>query len=171
MGSHRPSRIGQEVLVEFLEGDPDKPIITGRVYNAEQPPPYPLPAKDTQTGIKSRSLPGGGPSNFNEIRFEDKKGSEEVYMQAEKNLVILVKQDETRTVQHGNRLATISEGNDTLTVSKGNITTTAPAGTDQTEALKIVLDGKTSIKLVCGASSIELTPAMITINAPLVKIN
>ena len=67
-------RIGQEVIVDFLEGDPDQPIITGRVYNAEQMPPYALPANMTQSGIKSRSSKGGTPDNFNEIRFEDKKG-------------------------------------------------------------------------------------------------
>jgi uncharacterized protein involved in type VI secretion and phage assembly len=76
-------RIGQEVIVEFLEGDPDRPIITGRVYNADQMPPYALPANMTQTGIKTRSTKGGGVANFNEIRFEDKKGAEQVYIHAE----------------------------------------------------------------------------------------
>ena len=69
-------RIGQEVIVDFLEGDPDRPLITGRVYNAEQMPPYDLPGNMTQSGIKSRSSKGGSPANYNEIRFEDKKGSE-----------------------------------------------------------------------------------------------
>ena len=71
-GIHIPC-IGQEVIVDFLEGDPDRPIITGRVYNAEQMPPYELPANQTQSGIKSRSSKAGGSPNFNEIRFEDKK--------------------------------------------------------------------------------------------------
>lgn len=66
-------RIGQEVIVEFLEGDPDRPIITGRVYNAEQMPPYPLPGEQTKSTIKSNSSKGGGGSN--ELRFEDKKGA------------------------------------------------------------------------------------------------
>ena len=79
-GVHIP-RIGQEVLVSFMEGDPDQPIITGRVYNATNMPPYELPANKTQSGIKSRSSPGGKASNFNELRFEDKKGKEEVYFQ------------------------------------------------------------------------------------------
>jgi type VI secretion system secreted protein VgrG len=91
-------RIGQEVIVDFLEGDPDQPIITGRVYNAAQMPPYALPANATQSGWKSNSSPGGG--GFNEMRFEDKKGDEEVYFQAEKNHVELVKNDETRTIGH-----------------------------------------------------------------------
>ena len=89
-------RIGQEVIVDFLEGDPDMPIITGRVYNAAQMPPYGLPGSATQSGWKSNSSPGGG--GWNEMRFEDKKGSEEVYFQAEKDHNELVKNNETRTI-------------------------------------------------------------------------
>ena len=93
-------RIGQEVIVDFLEGDADQPIITGRVYNADQMPPYDLPANATQTGIKSRSSKGGGTANFNELRFEDKKGSEQVFLHAEKNQDIEVENDETHWVGH-----------------------------------------------------------------------
>ena len=93
-------RIGQEVIVDFLEGDPDEPIITGRVYNAEQMPPYALPANMTQTGTKTRSTKGGDPSNFNEIRFEDKKGSEQLFIHAERNQDIEVEKDETHWVGH-----------------------------------------------------------------------
>jgi len=93
-------RMGQEVVVDFLEGDPDQPIIIGRVYNADQMPPYALPANMTQTGIKSRSSKGGGAANFNEIRFEDKKGSEQVFIHAEKNQDIEVENDETKWVGH-----------------------------------------------------------------------
>jgi type VI secretion system secreted protein VgrG len=93
-------RIGQEVVVDFLEGDPDHPLITGRVYNADQMPPYELPANKTQTGIKTRSSTGGSPSNFNEIRFEDKKGSEQLFIHAEKNQDIEVENDETHWVGH-----------------------------------------------------------------------
>jgi type VI secretion system secreted protein VgrG len=93
-------RIGQEVIVDFLEGDPDAPIITGRVYNAEQMPPYDLPANMTQTGVKTRSSKGGSGANFNEIRFEDKKGSEQLFIHAEKNQDIEVENDETHWVGH-----------------------------------------------------------------------
>ena len=93
-------RIGQEVIVDFLEGDPDQPIVTGRVYNADQMPPYGLPGSATQTGIKSRSSKGAGAANFNEIRFEDKKGSEQLYIHAEKNQDIEVENDETHSVGH-----------------------------------------------------------------------
>jgi type VI secretion system secreted protein VgrG len=91
-------RIGQEVIVDFLEGDPDRPIITGRVYNAVNMPPYSLPAHATQSGIKSRSSKGGVAPNANELRFEDMKGSEEVYLQAEKDMNSLVKNNETAKV-------------------------------------------------------------------------
>jgi type VI secretion system secreted protein VgrG len=84
-------RVGQEVMVEFLEGDPDMPIITGRVYNGEAMPPYPLPDHKTLTSFKSNSTKGGG--GFNELRFEDKKGEEQIFMHGEKNLDIRIKND------------------------------------------------------------------------------
>ena len=91
-------RIGQEVIVEFVEGSPDEPIIVGSVYNADTMPPYKLPEHKTRSGIMSRSSLGGGPMNFNEIRFEDKKGKEQLYIHAEKNQDIEVENDETHTV-------------------------------------------------------------------------
>lgn len=84
-------RIGQEVLVEFLDGNPDRPIVTGAVYNGESKPPYALPDNATMSTIKSNSSKGGG--GFNEIRFEDKKGSEQVFMHAEKDQDVRVKHD------------------------------------------------------------------------------
>jgi type VI secretion system secreted protein VgrG len=79
-------RIGQEVIVEFLEGDPDRPLITGRVYNDEQMPPYKLADNQTRTTFMSRSTKGGGASNYNELRFEDKKDDEQIFMNAEKDM-------------------------------------------------------------------------------------
>jgi type VI secretion system secreted protein VgrG len=99
-GAMHIPRIGQEVIVEFLEGDPDRPIITGRVYNGDQMPPYGLPGNKTQSGILSRSSKGGGAANFNQIRFEDLKGSEQVYIHAEKNQDNVVENDETTQVGH-----------------------------------------------------------------------
>lgn len=101
-------RIGQEVIVDFIEGDPDRPIITGRVYNAEQTPPYALPANQTQSGFKTRSSKGGSGENYNEIRFEDKKGSEQLVIHAEKDMQVTVENDRSESV--GN--------NDALTVGK-----------------------------------------------------
>lgn len=93
-------RMGHEVVVEFLEGDPDQPLIVGSVYNADMMPPYTLPANATQTGILSRSSKGGFAANANELRFEDKKGAEQVYLHAEKNQDIEVENDETHWVGH-----------------------------------------------------------------------
>lgn len=84
-------RIGQEVIVEFIEADPDRPIITGRVYNGVAMPPYDLPANATRTTIKTNSSTGGG--GFNELRFEDKKGQEQIFMHAERNRDLRVKKD------------------------------------------------------------------------------
>ncbi|MCA9624069.1 MAG: type VI secretion system tip protein VgrG [Myxococcales bacterium] len=96
-GSNLP-RIGQEVLVSFLSGDPDRPVITGRVYTAVNATPYRLPDNKTKSGWRSMSSPGGG--GFNELMFEDAKGSEQVYMQAERDMDTLVKHDQTLTVRH-----------------------------------------------------------------------
>jgi type VI secretion system secreted protein VgrG len=86
-------RIGQEVLVSFLEGDPDRPIITGRVYNADQMPPYALPQHQTRSTFMSRSSKGGGSANYNELRFEDLKGKEQIFMNAEKDMDLRVEKD------------------------------------------------------------------------------
>ena len=93
-------RIGQEVVVDFLEGDPDQPLITGRVYNAEQMPPWDLPANATQSGILTRSSKGGGYGNANAIRFEDKQGAEQLWLHAEKDQLTEVENDETKWVGH-----------------------------------------------------------------------
>ncbi len=106
-------RMGQEVVVSFLEGDPDQPLITGRVYNAEQMPPWDLPANMTQSGILTRSSKGGGYGNANAIRFEDKKGSEQLWIHAEKNQDIEVENDETHWVGH-DRKKTIDHDETTL---------------------------------------------------------
>jgi type VI secretion system secreted protein VgrG len=97
-GSMHIPRIGQEVIVDFLEGDPDRPIVTGRVYNGDNPVPFALPANQTQSGVKSRSTKEGGPDHFNAIRFDDKKGVEQVYLQAERDLHVFAKNDESREV-------------------------------------------------------------------------
>jgi len=131
-------RIGQEVIIDFIEGDPDRPIITGRVYNADQTPPYALPANQTQSGVKSRSSKGGGTDNFNEIRFEDKKGSEEIVVHAEKDLKVEVENDETLKVDHdrtstvkNNDTREVTQGNDALTIKQGNQTVVLEMGNQQ----------------------------------------
>jgi type VI secretion system secreted protein VgrG len=92
-GAHFWPRVGQEVVVEFLEGDPDQPLVTGSVYNADQMPPYDLPQFYTRSGVKTRSSKGGAASNYNELRLEDKTGDEQVFLQAEKDMDVRVKND------------------------------------------------------------------------------
>ena len=160
-------RIGQEVVVDFLEGDPDRPLITGRVYNAVQTPPYELPADQTQSGLKTRSSKGGGADNFNELRFEDKKDSEDIFFHAEKDFhrevendddlkvghdqTIEVKNNLTEKVKQGNRAVEISMGNETLTVKMGDQTTKIDLGKSATEAMQ-------SIELKVGQSSVKIGP-------------
>lgn len=134
-------RIGQEVIVSFLEGDPDQPIIIGRVYNADQMPPFTLPGKKSVSGIKSNSTPGGGGSN--ELHLDDTKGSESVYLHAQKdyttdvenNMTTTVKVDQTNTVKGkqtetitGDQTVTVESGNQAISVNSGNQTITVKAG-------------------------------------------
>jgi type VI secretion system secreted protein VgrG len=164
-------RIGMEVVVDFLEGDPDRPVIVGTVYNADNMPPYKLTDNKTQSGCKTRSTTGGGDSNFNELRFEDKKGSEEVYFHAEKDFKRVVENNDSLKVGYdkmspgkqdieifGNRTTTIETGNDNLTLKVGSKTTTVMAGSITYTAMQ-------SITLQCGASIISMTPASISLTS------
>jgi type VI secretion system secreted protein VgrG len=156
-------RIGDEVLVGFLDGDPDRPVVLGSLHNEDATPHYGLPGANTRSGITSRSSKGGGKDNANMLRLEDKKDSEEFYLQAEKDMNVLVKHDlsttvrdgdETRLVKTGKRTTTI-EGDETLTVSTGNRETTIKTGNDtyklSTGNLKQTLDmGNLDLKLAMG---------------------
>jgi type VI secretion system secreted protein VgrG len=167
-------RIGQEVLVSFLEGDPDRPIIIGRVYNRDNMPPYDLPANQTQSGIKSRSSKGGAPSSFNEIRFEDLKGKEELFIQAERNHTTNVKNNRSATVAVDDSIAV---GGDRSLHVKGNLAVTVDGGGKSPNHSShsvtgkynlhasdtIEMDAPTHIKLTCGASSILIEPNQITL--------
>lgn len=136
-GSFFLPRLGQEVVVSFLEGDPDRPLVTGSVYNGEQQVPYTLPDDQTKSTIKTNTSKGGG--GYNELRFEDKKDSEEIYLQAQKDMKVLIKNsrtttineaDDTLTIDKGNRAATITKGNDTLTITEGNRTLSVAKGNE-----------------------------------------
>jgi type VI secretion system secreted protein VgrG len=120
-------RIGQEVVVDFMDGDPDRPIVIGAVYNGLNPPPYDLPGEKTKSTLKSDTSPGGGGSN--ELRFEDAKGSEEVFLHAQKDLHIVVENNKDQKV-HANEVLAVDQnrtitvgGNQQLSVSKNDSTT------------------------------------------------
>ncbi|MFL9860558.1 type VI secretion system tip protein TssI/VgrG [Paraburkholderia madseniana] len=110
-------RVGDEVIVDFLNGDPDYPIVTGRVYNGERMPPWGLPASATQSGILSRSTPGGTTEHANAMRFEDRKGAEQLWMHAERNFDAETEQDHTLSVGHDHAH---SVGNDETLSVKNN---------------------------------------------------
>ena len=114
-GIHIP-RIGHEVVVDYEYGDPDRPFITGRVYNAEQMPPWELPANKTQSGVMSRTSPGGGVDNTNAIRFEDAKGREEMWVRAERDRRLEVKRNESTWI--GNNRSQQVDGAHTEQVRK-----------------------------------------------------
>jgi type VI secretion system secreted protein VgrG len=173
VGRHPHPRIGQEVIVEFLEGDPDRPIVTGRVYNTDSMPPYALPDNKTQSGIKSRSSKGGTADNFNEIRFEDLKGKEELHIQAELDMSTNVKRNQTLYVGgdqnvtiHGNQTVEV-HGTDEKTGKKlpvQSVTNVTGKHTfDASDTIKI--QAPTSITLECGGSTIVMEPGKIAITA------
>jgi len=167
-GAMHIPRIGQEVIVDFLDGDPDRPIVTGRVYNQDNMPPYALPDNKTQSGIKSRSSKGGAADNFNEIRFEDLKGKEELHIQAERDMSTNVKRNESLSVG-GDRSVSVT-GNQSVTISgKGQspihsqTTVTGKYDLDVSDTIHII--APTSITLECPGSKIEMLPGKITITA------
>jgi type VI secretion system secreted protein VgrG len=195
-GSIHIPRIGQEVIVDFLEGDVNRPIIVGSVYNADKMPPWTLPDNKTVSGIKSRSTLQGGADNFNMLSFEDKKGSELVSVQAEKDLKTLVKNDENREVQHdrvtlikndetqtvtNNEKIVVEKGNQTIDIKQGNQSTTLDMGNQSTQLKmgnqtnkidlgKIETEAMQSIELKVGQSSIKIDQMGVTIKGMMIKV-
>ena len=159
-GAIRIPRIGQEVIVDFLEGDPDQPIVVGSVYNADQMPPWDLPANKTQSGVKSRSTKGAGPPNFNEIMFEDKKGGELLKIHAERNQSISVEADETHTVGHDRSK---SIGNDeTTSVGKDRTETVGVNETITIGASRDITIGASETRTI-GAAEVITVGGVLTL--------
>lgn len=161
-------RVGQEVLVEFINGDPEQPIVSGAVYNSDLMPPYALPAKKTQSGIKTRSTKSGGPDNFNELRFEDDKGKELLFMQAEKDHHFNIKNDQHDTI--GNDRLTDIVNNETLNIGNDRL---IDVGNNDTLKVGKVLTVEAGDKIVlkAGGASITLEKSgAITIKGTDIKV-
>lgn len=173
-GAQYIPRVGQEVVVSFLDGDPDRPIVIGSVFNPLQMPPYALPDNATQSGLKSQSAPGGERGAANELRFEDKKDAEEIYLHAQKDMQVVVENNQTIKVggdkkKEGNRTTTVAN-NDTLTVTKDLAVTvdgderrtvkgkraTEVTGDDVVKVQSLKLEAKKEISLQVGPAKIVL---------------
>jgi len=191
-------RVGQEVVVGFLEGNPDRPIIIGRVYNADLMPPYALPAEKTKSAIKTHSSKGGGGTN--EIRFEDLKDSEQLLIYAQKDLHIRVNNDRIEHVDH-NRHLTVKEnkyelvkqekhveikldsdesigGKRSLLVKgdvgedfKGNHSEKVGSNYYLKAGTNVVIESGTAITLKVGGNFVKIDPGGVTVQGTLVKIN
>ncbi|MCL6353550.1 type VI secretion system Vgr family protein [Pectobacterium polaris] len=190
-------RIGHEVIVSFLEGDPDQPIITGRTFHATNPSPYPLPAHKTRTVLRTKTHQGEG---FNELRFEDQAGQEEIYIHGQKDLKALVENDVVWHIKHDahteidNERVTRIKSNDHLTVEnekrdhvKGGFSLTVDTSMHQKlgQALlveageevhvkagaKVVLEAGAELTLKVGGSFVKIDPSGVTLVGPGIKMN
>jgi type VI secretion system secreted protein VgrG len=191
-------RIGMEVLCHFLEGDPDQPIITGCVYNPQTMPPYTLPDEKTKSTIKSNSSKGG--NGFNEFRFEDKKGSEQIFIHAEKNQDIRVKNDCMETIMHDRHLIVENDQYEKVKKDKhlqvtgdhnekvdgtksrkvgadlqekvgSNYALEAGMGVHIKAGMSAVIEAGTSVTMKVGGNFVNISPAGVTISGTMVLIN
>ncbi|MBB3232501.1 type VI secretion system Vgr family protein [Halomonas stenophila] len=190
-------RIGHEVIVSFLEGDPDQPLITGRTYHAVNTPPYPLPEHKTRTVIRTQTHQGEG---FNELRFEDQHDQEQIWLHAQKDLELLTENDRTEEIRrdshlkvkrdrieeldrddhltvHGERRTRV-DGDDHLSVGqtrheKIGRAQLVEAGSEvhHKAGMKVVVEAGAEITLQAGGSFVKLDPSGVTIVGPSVKIN
>jgi type VI secretion system secreted protein VgrG len=172
-------RVGQEVLVDFLGGDPDRPIVVGRVYTNTQKVPYSLPDQKNKSGWKSWSTPGGG--GFNEIAFEDTQGAEQFLIQAEKDLHKLVKNDESETIMGsrrvsvgGSRNTSVGSVDASVVGAKHSVTMTQPMRDAAGAYVSLPPTGTEMrdqfIKLTTGQASITMNGSNITIEAASISL-
>uniref|UniRef100_UPI0012E9C6A7 type VI secretion system Vgr family protein n=1 Tax=Thioalkalivibrio sp. ALE20 TaxID=545275 RepID=UPI0012E9C6A7 len=196
-GSVLLPRIGHAVIVDFLEGDPDRPVVTGAVHDGDNPPPYPLPEHKTRSVLRTRSHQAEG---YNELRFDDARDAEQIHLHAQRDLDLITRNDRSETIErhshlgvHGDRLAEV-RGNEHLTVQGERREHTAADqhltvdgtlhqrfGTAQlveagreihhAAGTKIVLDAGAEITLQAGGSFIKVDPSGVTLSGPNVRLN
>lgn len=174
-GGQAIPRIGQEVVVEFLEGDPDRPLVTGAVYNGDNKFPYEMPANKTQSGLKSDSSKGHG--GYNEFMFEDKKGSEKIRMHGERDHEVVIRRAQSIEIgeifsgkDDPSRKTTLKNGGDELSVEAGNQKVDIQGKQYVTVLETISIEAMQKITLTVGASTITLEPAQITVNSPMISL-
>ncbi len=182
-------RIGMEVLVEFLEGDPDRPLVVGALYNDKNRPPYDLPTNKSMSGIKSDSTKGH--NGYNELMFEDKKASELIRMHAERDHLVQINANQTGyvgavelqspypggdqtwtvgrnrtwTIEKGDDLLTLQMGDQTVNLQMGNQTIAIDMGSHSTSAMQSI-----TLTVAMGLSTVSITPASISLSAPTINI-
>ncbi len=191
-------RIGQEVIVDFIEGDPDRPIITGRVYNADNMPPYSLPDHKTVAAVKTRSTPGG--EGFNELRFDDAKGAEQIFMHGQRDMDLRIKNDRRTfigndahlTVQNdlfeqirANHHRSVSDdhirqvdGNQSVQVGKdsqnkvsGNFGLESANNIHLNTGATLVMEAGASLTLKAAASSVTIDSTGVSVSGPKINLN
>jgi len=202
-GFQNMPRVGEEVLVQFLEGDPDRPVVIGRVHNAENTPPFTLPAGANYTGLKSLSIDSNGSSiagRWNELRFDDTNGSEQVYLQAQNDFDkrvlnddktwigneshLYVKKDAYEKWDADRHIDTTGDHNEAIKgkhsldvksdihVKSGSMfVVDGGSEVHMTATSKIVLESAGGISLVCGSNFITIGPASIDIKGAMVNVN
>ncbi len=192
-------RIGQEVVVDFLEGDMDRPIVIGSLYNADCMPPYELPKYQNYSTMKSRSTKGGGNLDFNELRYVDTKGKEQVFIHAQRRMDIRVKKNMYETIGGARNTCIGGEyavsvggsldlhvkgdvffrGDGKIDASTGGAVSVNVGGaskyyakrSNEINALSTTIESMKSVVLKCGSSFVEVSPMGVTIQGAVVRIN
>ena len=191
-------RVGNEVIVDFLEGDPDRPIITGQVYHATHRPPYQLPEEKTKSVVKTCSSPDG--DGFNEIRFEDRKDNEQLFIHAQKDYELrvlndrvgwignedhqIIAMDKLEKVDGDKHLTIAGDHNEkvggTLSLETATDVQTKAGGKHGLEAtteihikagMKVIIEAATQVSLKAGGSFLDIGPAGVSLQGAMININ
>ncbi|MBI2737817.1 MAG: type VI secretion system tip protein VgrG [Rhodospirillales bacterium] len=164
-------RVDTEVAVAFMDADPDRPVVIGGLYNGNDKPIFPV-AERTKLGFRSRSVTKGGTADFNEISLDDKKGSEQLFLHAQKDMKTEVENDQTLTVEN-DRTVTINKGNETVTLKQGDQTTELKLGniSVKCDLGSITMEAMQSITLKVGQSSVKIDQMGVTVSGMMIKVD